>query len=104
MQVPVVVMPDGGRQLDLNPSSYPTKCTQRGPQMFYCTNCQKVLVSHAHRKSGVWPWLMMILLFILLLPFMIFICFFSFSSLQTVTHTCPNCGSQVGKVKGRCCM
>ena len=74
--------------------AYPSECTQRYPEQFFCTVCQQAYVSRIESKWGAGSclWCMM--------------CSWSFvvaflpccvDGLRDIHHYCPSCNKKVGK-------
>jgi len=77
-------------------NSYPTECTTRYPQQFYCTNCKKAHVSVIDTKWGpgacIWCVCCSGSVIIALLPCCI-------DRFRDVHHYCPSCEDHVGQHK-----
>jgi len=78
---------------------YPTECTGKYPEQFFCKHCQKTFVSkiETHWGAGSCLWCVMCSwsVIVALLPCCV-------DGLRDVYHYCPGCNSEVGKVAFMC--
>ena len=79
-------------------AAVPTVCTSTSPQLFFCVNDNKTLVSQVRYKRDFGGLVCWIILFILLFPFSLFFLLCMPFGNEVAIHYCPQCGRQVGVV------
>jgi len=100
MLVDVIPGSSANQVIIVNPTgpSVPTVCTSSGPQLFFCVNDNKTLVSQVRYKRSMGGLVCWIILFILLFPFSLFFLICLPFGNEVAIHYCPQCGREVGAV------